>query len=236
VTLLLWPAFTSTATANAQQLNQARRGRYVPGQRAVIIDERLSALRTRPEVKAPIIQRLRRGHVVGILGAAPNTNPRFLRVAVTRYTRGWMMAEALVRAGRAEDAERLMKLIDETTDDFVRARLARLCADEFRHTSTAPRALLALGQAAERAAERLTREAGRRAGDEDPGAGLSKRDYLLNDASLDRYNRAGITFDYDEAADRIIYDGAAYRELLRKHPRSAEAKEAQQRLERLGKL
>jgi hypothetical protein len=54
---------------------------------------------------------------------------------------------------------------------------------------------------------------------------------LLNYAGLDRYNRIGITFDYDTAAERIVYDGAAYRELLRKYPRSAEANEARQRLE-----
>lgn len=204
---------------------------FVPGQRAVVIEERLSALRTQPDVKAPLAQRLRRGRAVGILGARKGKDgQQFLRVAVSRNTRGWLLAEAVVRSGSAADAERLLKLIEETNDDFVKARLARLCADEFRATRQAPRCLLLLGEAAEHAAERLTRDAKRRVGDEEPSAGLSKRDYFLNFAGLDRYNRAGVTFDYDEAAERIVYDGEAYRELLRRYPKSSEAQTAKERL------
>jgi len=203
---------------------QTRRKTFVPGQRAIVIDDRLSALRAQADVKAPLQQRLRRGRAVGILGAKRGKDgQQFLRVAVSRNTRGWVLAEAVVKSGSAPDAERLLKLIEETTDDFAKARLARLCADEFRATKQAPRCLVALAEAAEHAAERLTRDAKRRVGDEEPGAGLSKRDYFLNFAGLDRYNRGGVTFDYDEAAERIVYDGAAYRELQRRYPKSAEA-------------
>jgi hypothetical protein len=128
-----------------------------------------------------------------------------------------------------------MKLIEETRDEFVKARLAKLCADEFRNTKFGPKALVILGEAAESAAERLTRDAKRRVGDDEPNAGLGKRDYLLNYAGLDRYNRIGVTFDYDEAADRMVYDGAAYRELLRRYPRSDEARGTREKLEKLGK-
>jgi hypothetical protein len=231
-----WAALVLRAAA-AQPRAGTRPNLYVPGRRAVVIDERLSALRTRPDLKAPLVQRLRRCRRVGILSAAPPPEGglRFQYVAVTRNVRGWVLAEALVRPGRLADAERLMGLINETTDDFVRARLARLCADEFRSTAAARRALLALGEAAERAAERLSRDARRRVGNQGPGARADKRDYWLNDLGLDRYNRLGVTFDYDEAGDRLSYDGGAYRELLRRYPRSAEAEQARQRLERLGR-
>ncbi len=56
---------------------------------------------------------------------------------------------------------------------------------------------------------------------------------MLSFNGLDRYNRAGVTFDYDEARDLIVYDGAAYRELLRRYPRSAEAAIARERLAKL---
>jgi hypothetical protein len=210
----------------------------VPGQRAVICDERLSALRARPDVKAPIKQRMRRGRRVGILGVnTAKDGAKFFRVAVSRNTRGWVLADAVIRPGAAADAEKLMRLIEETEDDFTKARLAKLCADEFRVTKFAPKALLVLGEAAEDAAERLSRDAKRRAGEDDldaePNSGLTKREFLLNYAGLDRYNRIGVTFDYDAASDRMVYDGAAYRELLRRYPRSAEAQTAS---ERLGKL
>ena len=42
-----------------------------------------------------------------------------------------------------------------------------------------------------------------------------------------------MTFDYDATSDLIVYDGAAYRELLRRYPRSAEARTAGDRLEKL---
>ncbi|MGH9765810.1 MAG: hypothetical protein ACREAB_00115 [Blastocatellia bacterium] len=219
---------------------QSTRKLFVPGQRAVVFDERLSALRARPDVKAPLQQRLRRGRRVGILGSATaKDGAKFLRVAVSRNTRGWVLANAVIRPGVAADAERLMRLIDETRDEFTKARLAKLCADEFRSTKTAPKALMILGEAAEGAAERLSRDAKRRVGDEEsdagPNAGLSKRDFMLNYAGLDRYNRIGVTFDYDAASDRIVYDGVAYRELARRYPRSDEARIMRERLEKLGK-
>jgi hypothetical protein len=207
---------------------QARRKVFIPGQRAIVIDERLSALRAQPDVKAGLEQRLRRGRAVGILGATANR--KFLRVAVSRNVRGWVLAEAVARAGNPADAERLLKLIEETEDDFTKVRLARLCADEFRATPAAPKALLLMGEIAEKAAERLTRDAKRRVGDEEPGRGLGRRDYVLNHTGLDRYNRIGVTFDYDEAADRLVYDGASYRELLRLFPKSGESKLAREKL------
>jgi hypothetical protein len=215
-----------TATA------QSERKIFLPGQRAVVFDERLSALRARPDVKAPLKQRMRRGRRVGVLGAnTAKDGVKFFRVAVSRNTGGWVLADAVIRPGVAADAERLMMLIGETEDDFTKARLARLCAGEFRSTNFAPKALMILGETAEGAAERLSRDAKRRVGDDDsgagPNAGLTKRDFMLNYAGLDRYNRIGVTFDYDATSDGIVYDGAAYRELLRRYPRSPEAQAAQ---------
>jgi hypothetical protein len=106
-----------------------------------------------------------------------------------------------------------MRLIEETRDEFTKARMARFYADESRSTKYAPKALMILGGAAEGASERLSRDAKRRVGEDAPeaapNAGLTKRDFMLNYAGLDHYNRIGVTFDYDAASDRIAYDGAA---------------------------
>ena len=219
---------------------QLKRTVFVPGQPAVVFDERLSALRAQPDVKAQLRQRLRRGRRVGILGAARNKGGvRFLRIAVSRNTEGWVLADAVIRPGAVADAEKLMRLIGETKDDFTKARLAKLCAEEFRATKFAPKALVILGEAAERAAGRLSRDARRRVGDGEPDAGLnsrlSQRDFMLNYVGLDRYNRIGVTFNYDEASDRIVYDGAAYRDLKRRYPRSEEAMALREKLENFGK-
>ncbi|HKQ79060.1 MAG TPA: hypothetical protein VJ810_35525 [Blastocatellia bacterium] len=217
---------------------QSKRRVFVPGQPGVVFDERLSALRAQPHVKAPLEQRMRRGRRVGILGAAAaKDGAKFFRVAISRNTRGWVLADAVIRPGVAADAERLMRLLVETRDEFTKARLAKLYADEFRSTKLAPKALMILAESAEGAAVRLSRDARRRVGDDDPDAGpnegLTKRDFMLNYVGLDRYNRIGVMFDYDAASDRIVYDGAAYRELARRYPRSLEAKVAHERLGRL---
>jgi hypothetical protein len=230
--------FALTAVAAITATAQSERKVFVPGKRAIVFDERLSALRARPDVKAPLKQRMRRGRRIGVLGASTaRDGAKFFRVAVSRNTQGWVLAEAIIRPGVAADAERLIRLIEETRDEFTKARLARLCADEFRSTNFAPKVLMILGETAEGAAERLSRDAKRRVGEDDsdagPNAGLTKRDFLLNYAGLDRYNRIGVTFDYDATSDRIVYDGAAYRELLRRYPRSAEARTAGERLEKL---
>jgi hypothetical protein len=207
----------------------AQRSNVVPGRRAIVFDERISVLRVQPDLKAPLRQRLRRGRVVGILGTTrQNNGARFLRVAISRNVQGWILADAVARPGRLADAERLMGLIEETREDFAKLKLARLCADSYRSTRFAARALLILGETAESAANRLTRDAKRRLGEEDS---MKRRLFFLNDTGLDRYNRIGVTFDYEEAGDRIIYDGKAYRELLRRYPRSEESKAARKKLD-----
>lgn len=226
--------FTS---ASAQTFPIKKRKKNIPGQPAIVYDERLSALRTQPDVKAQLVARLHREREVGIIGAPRSTNggPLFYPVAVSQNVRGWIIAEALARPQRGQDATRLMSLLEDTKDEFSRARLARLCADQYRGLELAPRALLVLGQAAEQAATKLSRDAKKRVGDaaEPLDKNLSDRDYMLNYVGLDRYNKLGITFEYDGASERLIYDGGAYREILKKYPRSPGAAAAQARLEKL---
>lgn len=201
------------------------------GGRAIVFDERLSALRERPDSGAKLRQRLRRGRTVWVIGSARSGDgQRYLRVAVTRRTSGWILREAVIRPGSAQDAARLLKLVEASSDDFVRIRLARICADEFRGTAAAARALLLLGEAAERAAERLSRQVERRVGANAAALALERRVHLLNDPALDRYNRIGVRFVTDGEGDRLLYDGGAYRELIRKYPRRPEAAEAREKL------
>lgn len=227
--LTIWILWLNAIDAPQQTAcAQSRARRNIAGQRAVVIDERVAALRERPDVKAPIRQRLRRGRILGVL----KTGSQYQFVQITRRTRGWILSEAIVRSGNAEDAARLLELAQATEDLFTRARLARICADEFRNAPAASRALLLLAQAAEAAGPRLTREAHRQNGSpgRKPDEARQWRELRLSHPSLDRWNRIGITFDYDAEADSIVYDGAAYQELLRKYPRSEEAQTVQARL------
>ena len=224
-------------TSTAQTFPIKKRKKTIPGQRAIVYDERLSALRTLPDVKAELVSRLHRDREVGIIGAPRSSNggPLFYPVAVSRNMRGWIIAEALARPQQGKDAARLMSLIEDTKDEFGRARLARLYADQYRGKEFAPRALLTLGQTAEQATSTLSREARKRVGEPDEvlDKNISVRTYMLSYVGLDRYNKLGITFDYDEVSERLTYDGSAYREILKHYPRSQETIEARTRLEKL---
>ena len=198
--------------------------RPVIGRRAVVIDERLSALRESPNLTSDLIQRLRRGRAVGILREVRTREGyRFYRVSVTRRTTGWVLAEALVRSGSESDAQRLLGSIELEKDGFAKVRLATIFTNEMSRARTAPRGYLLLAQSAEAVANDLTRNALRRLS---PSQREAK--YLLNDVGLDRYNRIGVRFRCD--GERLLYDGRAYRDLLRRYPRSEEAELARSRL------
>ena len=115
----------------------------------------------------------------------------------------------------------------KSSTDFDRIVRARIFLDHFPRSALRPEVLLLLGDAAASAALKLTRDAGRRVGD------ITVRDsssYFLNYVGLDRYNRQGVVFLFDEGSSRLIYDGAAWHEIIRRFPRSPQAIDAKKRL------
>jgi hypothetical protein len=228
--LLLVCALALPAPAHAQK----KRKRRPPagGSVAVVVDERLAALRDAPSLSANLLQRLGRGRFVSVAGERPTRDGvSFCRVAVTRRTGGWVQSDALVLPSRAGDDVRLLRLI-RGSEDFDRVARARIFLDAFPRSPLRPAVLLIYGDAAEGAAAKLTREAQRRlAAREMEAGGAPVASYFLNFNALDRYNRNGIKFVFDPSKRQLRYDGAAWREILRRHPQSAEASEARRRLE-----
>ena len=53
--------------------------------------------------------------------------------------------------------------------------------------------------------------------------GAAAFSYFMNFNGLDRYRRLGIDFVFDAATKQYHYDGASWREIVRRYPRSAEA-------------
>jgi hypothetical protein len=93
------------------------------------------------------------------------------------------------------------------------------------------------GDAAEEAAAKLSREAERRFERRElPAEGAPEFSYYLNYSGLDRYNRQGVIFTFDRSAKKFHYDGAAWREIVRRYSKSPEAGEARKRLEILASL
>jgi hypothetical protein len=212
----------------------ARKKRRPPpsGRAAVVVDERLAALRDAPELSANLLQRLGRGRYVSVTGErASRDGVVFYRVAVTSRTSGWLQSDALVRPSRAGDDARLLRLI-RGSEEFERLARARIFLDAFPRSALRPAALLAYGDAAEEAAAKLSREARRRLDAREMEAGGAPLvSYFLNFSGLDRYNRSGVKFVFDPAKRELHYEGAAWREIMRRYPQSTEAAEARKRLE-----
>ena len=217
----------TTSHAEAQRKRRPPAG----GASAVVVDERLAALRDAPGPSANLIRRLGRGRVVAVTGERASGGLLYLRVSVTRRTGGWLQAEAVARPSRAGEDARLLRLA-RASGEFDRLARAHLLLESFPRSRLRPAALLVYGDAATEAAVRLTREARRRLDPAEMEAGGAPRaSYFQNYNGLDRYRRLGVVFDFDPASSTYRYDGAAYREILRRHPRSPEAAEARRRLE-----
>jgi hypothetical protein len=134
---------------------------------------------------------------------------------------------------RKDDDERLLRLI-QNSEDFDRIIRAHIFLDVFQRSPLRPIVLMIYGEAAEVAAGKLSRDASRRLNEKEMAAGGAPAfSYFLNYNGLDRYRRQGIAFIFDRAAKRFHYDGASWREIVRRYPRSPEAEEARKRLEAL---
>ncbi|HEX5707209.1 MAG TPA: hypothetical protein VFX96_07935 [Pyrinomonadaceae bacterium] len=218
----------------AQDTAHAKRRRAPSGGRAaVVVDERLSALRESPDFSSNVVRRLGRGRTVAVVGERRTEGGAvvFYRVAVTRRTGGWVQADALVRPTRAGDDARLLRLA-RGSEEFDRVERAAIFLETFPRSPLRPAALLLLGDAASDAAARLSRDAARRLDEREMAAGgAPAHTYFLGYNGLDRYRRRGVSFVFDRDSKQFRYDGAAWREIVRRHPRSAEAAEARKRLD-----
>lgn len=210
----------------------ARRRPPAGGRVAIVVDERLSALRATPELSGPLMRRLGRGAFVAVKGEKRTRDGViFCRVTITSRTSGWVQRDALVSPVRSGDDVRLLRLI-KGSDDFDRIVRARIFLDNFTGSPLRPEVLLLYSQAAEDSAGHLSREAGRRLNEKEMEAGGAPlHSYFLNYSGLDRYNRQGITFIFDAREKRLRYDGEGWQELVHRYSRSPQAAEARKRLE-----
>ena len=223
LTLCLLSLIFFTQIVGAQQRKAPAGGRL-----AIVVDERLAALRATPQLNGRLVRRLGRGRMVAIRSATTSSDGiTFFLVNVTSRTHGWIQREAVASPSRAGDDRRLLRLI-EASEGFDRLARARIFLDNFPRSAFRPEVLLLLGDTAENLAARLSTDAARRL-DDHPGD-APEFSYYLNYTGLDRYNRQRVKFLFDHSTKRFYYDGSAWRDLIRLYPRSSAANEARKRL------
>lgn len=200
---------------------------------AVVIDERLAVLRSEPSLFARGIQRMRRGRTVSISGTREADGVTFYRVNALPNNFGWVQAEAVAGKFRRGDDARLAKLV-QNSDGFDQIDRAGIFLETFSDSPLRPAMLLLMGDLMEETALKLSTEATRRLDRREMAAsGAPLHSFYLNYVSLDRYRRLGITFLFNPNAKLFHYDGANWREIIKKSPQSNEAAEAQKRLDSL---
>src|SRR5262245_49388975 len=140
--LLLCLVFTPSINAQKQKVPPG-------GRLAVVVDERLAALRGTPQLDGRLIRRLGRGRLVAIRTVKTGREGVvFFLVNVSSRTHGWIQSEAVVFPSGKGDDRRLLNLVVASTD-FDRISRARVFLEHFPRSSFRPEVLLLLGDAAE---------------------------------------------------------------------------------------
>ena len=223
--------FVCLVPSIAQKQKQTRAGGK--GSVAIVVDETLSVLRAQPSLYATPVQRMRRGRRVQILGSAEADGVKFLRVAAAPAGFGWVQADAVFAKFRFADEERFAKLV-LASSGFDQIELAAAFLDTYPASKFRPTVLLLVGDLLEDAAAKLSRDANSRLKRSEMAAsGAPLHSYYLNFNLLDRYRRLGATFLFNASTRTFHYNGAVWRELIRKHPLTTEASEAARRLDSL---
>lgn len=242
ILLLLIVFCLFTAVADAQKRrdsakirkknNDAQNLREI-AQQAVVIDESLAVLRIRPSLFADAVQRMRRGRKVRIVETREADGVIFYRVSAPPNSSGWIQSEAVFGKSRRGDDERLARYIQATTG-FDQVEIAAQFLEHFPASPLRPAILLLFGDLVEETAARLSRDAARRLDRREMAAsGAPLHSFYLNFVSLDRYRKLGIVFLFEPGAKSYHYDGASWKEIIRKYPDTKEAFEAQKRLDLL---
>jgi len=202
------------------------------GKLAIVVDDRLAALRLSPQLSGSLIRRLGRGRLVAVRGRHINKDGIvFLLVNLSSRTHGWIQKEALVSPTQRGDDMRLLRIIGSSSSEYERIVLARSFLDYFSGSARRPEVLLIMGDTAESVAAQLTKGAAKQAARHVND--VSDESIYLNYSGLDRYNRQRVRFVFDAQARELHYDGWAWREIIRAHKKTPELETAIIRLRKL---
>jgi len=238
--LLVFLVFSSTAEAQKRRVpSQSSKKPAAPSSNrensntAIVVDERLAVLRNAPSLFAAPIQRMRRGRAVSIFGSKEADGVTFYRVVALPNNSGWVQSEAVAGRFKRGDDQRLAKLV-QASEGFEQIERAQIFLETFSDSPIRPALLLLVGDLMEDAALKISGDATKKLDRREMAAsGAPLHSFYLNYVSLDRYRKIGVNFLFNPATKLIHYDGAAWREIARKFPKSAEAAEAQKRLDLL---
>lgn len=206
----------------------------VIGSEGVVVDDRLSALRSEPKIYASLTQRLRIGASVSISDIEKADGIVFYQVTVSPTdATGWIQAEAVASAAKPDEDRRLLDLV-QSFEGPEQMEVAMIFMGLFPKSPLLPPILLLIGDIAEEKAFELSAEAAEKLRVNQMAASRAPlHSFYLNYAGLDRYRRLGLIFVFNPDTKQLHYDGAAWEAIRRDFPKSDEAAEAKTRLDSL---
>lgn len=200
---------------------------------AIIIDDRLAVLRTSPSLYSKPIRRMGGGRQVKLGESKEAEGVVFYRVFDTSKAVGWIQADAVAGVFRRGDDERLARLV-QGSEGFDRIERAAIFLEMFPDSVYRPPILLFFGDLIEEEAQKLSVRATRGLKRSEMAAsGAPLHSFYLNYPFLDRYRKLGIVFLFNSNTLNYHYDGATWKELLKKFPDSPESIEAKKRIDSL---
>lgn len=203
------------------------------GQTAIVLDDTLSVLRVNPSLFSESVQRMHRGREVQILGVTEADGVKFFRVTAPPSNFGWVQADAVFRKGNAADEERLARLV-QSLSAFDQIETAVQFFELYPNSKLKPSILMLFGDLLEEISVKLSKDANNKLKRAEMAAsGAPMHSFYLNFVSLDRYRKLGIVFLFNSSAKQFHYDGASWKEIIAKFPKSPEAEDAKKRLEAL---
>ena len=238
--LFVFLAFASTAEAQKRRVPPRKFNNPIAAQparekssAAVVVDERLAVLRSESSLFSKSVLRMQHGRKISVLGSKEADGVTFYRITAPPNNFGWVQADAVAGRFRRGDDARLAKLV-QASDGFEQIERAEIFLETFTDSPLRPAILLLLGDLMEEAALKLSNDATRRFDRREMAAsGAPLHSFYLNYVSLDRYRKLGINFVFNSNTKLLHYDGASWREIVNKLPKSNEAAEAQKRLDSL---
>ncbi len=237
--LLLISIVGSLASISAQNRRTSRNSKpssnavKTATNKAFIVDQRLAVLRPTPSLYAKPVQRMSGGREISVGESKEADGVMFYRVFNSTKASGWIQADAVAGTFRRGDDERLARLI-QGSDGFERIERSAIFIDLFPSSSLRPPILLLFGDLIEEEAAKLSARATRNLDRREMAAsGAPLHSFYLNFPFLDRYRRLDVVFLFNSKTRNYHYNGATWRELVKKHPKSQESIEAQKRLDSL---
>lgn len=238
-TLLFLSLIFFSFSVSAQRRGASRNSRTastpkkVTVNKAIVIDQRLAVLRVSPSLYAKPIQRMSGGREVSVGESKEADGVIFYRVNTSPRSSGWVQADALAGTFRRDDDKRLAQLV-QASEGFDRIERASIFIEMFPDSTLRPPILLLFGDLIEEEAVKLSSRATRNLDRREMAAsGAPLHSFYLNYPFLDRYRKLGVIFLFNSNTRNYHYDGETWKELIKKFPSSAEAVEAQKRLNSL---